>query len=38
MDLFRKLYTQNSNTWKTPEPITGDLDIDIQIMELEKRL
>ena len=36
--LFRRLYTENNNTWKTPEPISGELDIDIQILELEKRL
>lgn len=36
--LFRRLYTENTNTWKTPEPISGELDIDIQILELEKRL
>ena len=38
VDFFRQLYTESTNTWKTPEPISGNLDIDIQIKGLEKRL
>lgn len=38
VNFFRQLYTESTNTWKSPDPISGNLDIDIQIKELEKRL
>lgn len=37
-NLFRKLYVNSRDTWKSPPDISGDLDMDIQISELEKRL
>jgi hypothetical protein len=38
MSLFRDLYTNNKRTWETPDPISGDLDIDILIKKLEEKL
>ena len=37
-NLFRKLYINSQDIWDSPPDISGDLDMDIQIKELEKRL